>query len=210
MQSIQERIDNASLSMLFKIVQGEAPGYLTGILNEIDIPRHYVLRNSNDIRVPFCRLESYKKSFFPRAISLWNDLPQHVRNASSLNTFKLSLKKESDDFLLLYYYGDRWPAVHHARMRIGCSKLNYDLYHNLHVVESPTCRCGNGDETAEHYFLHCPLWTEFRPDLLRTVANIVPLTVQNLIFGNRGVDMESNKVLFGAVHTYITETGRFK
>ena len=34
-----------------------------------------------------------------------------------------------------------WPmgGVHHARIRIGCSKLKSHLYHNLHVIEEESC-----------------------------------------------------------------------
>ena len=37
------------------------------------------------------RTDTYRHSFFPHSIRLWNTLNSSVRNASSLNTFKSSL-----------------------------------------------------------------------------------------------------------------------
>ena len=140
--------------MLFKIVTGRAPSYLTDILLDLNRPRNYRLRNCLDIKVPLCRLESYKRSFFPRAIGLWNDLANPTKSADSVESFKQLLKGEQKELQVLYYYGQRWPSVHHARMRIGCSKLNYDLHFNLHVVDRPNCECGAKYETAEHFLFY--------------------------------------------------------
>jgi hypothetical protein len=44
-----------------------------------------------------------------------------------------------------------------AKMRIGCSLLNYDLWENLHVIASPKLNCiMNENETADHFFTRCP------------------------------------------------------
>ena len=61
--SVQDRINAASLCMMYKITRGDAPQYLKDILLEINGQRHYRLRNNINIRVPYCRLETYKKSF---------------------------------------------------------------------------------------------------------------------------------------------------
>ena len=67
--TFQTRINDITLVMLFKIIKGQAPGYLTSILDSLEGQRNYNLRNSN-LKVPKCRLESYKKSFFTRSILL--------------------------------------------------------------------------------------------------------------------------------------------
>ena len=108
----------------------------------------YNLRNREDIRVPTARLETFKRSFFWNAIALWNILPNFMRNSLTLADFKDNIKKRNgNEPNVLYYYGKRWPAVHHSRLRLGCSKLNFDLCNNLHVTNSQSCRCG---ATAEH------------------------------------------------------------
>ena len=132
----------------------------------------------------------------------------NIQESDTYRSFKLSLRSHTE-FEVLYYYGDRWPAVHHARMRTGCSKLKYDLFHNLHVVDSPACQCGYHHETAEHFLLYCPQWHEYRLPLFAVVQNIFPITTVNLLFGSREVNIEENKVVFSAVHRFIKNTERF-
>ena len=44
-------------------------------------------------RVPYCRTNTYKDSFFPSSIRLWNQLPKKLTkfNAESLDTFKAGI-----------------------------------------------------------------------------------------------------------------------
>ena len=206
--TLKERIAQADLTMLFKIIRGFAPQYLGNILSDLVGQRHYFLRNHN-FRVPLCRLETFKRSFFPRVISLWNELPQLPKEADSVETFKHFFKKEPDEHQVLYYYGDRWPSVHHARMRMGCSKLNSDLFNNLHVLDSPWCHCRASSETTEHYLLSCHLWTNQRDIMIDSIQGLMPVTTDNLLFGNREVSLEVNKQVFMAVHKFIIDTKRF-
>ena len=86
------------------------------------------------------RLTSTIKSFFPRAIALWNNLPKNIKGENSFDLFRSALSKKETN--VIYYYGKRWPSVHHSRMRLGCSKLKFDLCNNLHVSDSENCSCG--------------------------------------------------------------------
>ena len=133
--SISERRDLSMLIMVYKIKNGLTPGYLVDIMpRENHEYIRYNLRNNQDISVPYTRLEIFRRSFVPFAINLWNKLSQANRNEPTLLAFKHSLIKERDEPNVLYYYGNRWPSIHHSRLRIGCSKFNHDLHYNLHVV----------------------------------------------------------------------------
>ena len=207
--TVTSRIEKATTIILFKIITGRAPSYLTDILIDLNRPRNYMLRNNLDIKVPFCRLESYKRSFFPRSIRLWNDLDSPIICAESVESFKQQLKDEEQELQVLYYYGQRWPSVHHARMRMGCSKLNYDLHFNLHVVDRPNCACGAELETADHFLLYCPIFTGIRQTMLANIPGAIPINCQNLLFGNIIFDIATNVQMFMAVHQYIIESNRF-
>ena len=74
-----------------------------------------------------------------------------IRTCVTLFTFKCSIKKNQPEANILFYYGQRWPAIHHARIRMGCSLLHYDLCYSVHVIEDPSCSCGAVLETAQHY-----------------------------------------------------------
>ena len=91
--TVSDHIKCASVTMLFKVVRGKASQYLANIVLDVNGPRNYILRNNPNLRVSVCRLETYEKSFFPRAISLWNDLT--VENANP----KLVLKASKTNLL---------------------------------------------------------------------------------------------------------------
>ena len=42
-------------------------------------------------RIPYCRTNTYKYSFFPSSIRLWNELPAKLTNAKSLEAFKAGI-----------------------------------------------------------------------------------------------------------------------
>jgi len=205
-------IENAKLCMLYKISKGMAPNDLCDLLppaNSQDTK--YNLRNNNNLTIPYCRLETFKRSFFPSAIRLWNALKNETRLASSISAFKqmLHVKRDNFDSQILYFYGERWPSVHHSRLRIGCSKLNYDLCCKLHVIDNPACRCGAQNENASHFFLHCPLLNDLRLNLKDIVEKHSTFNIKMLLFGDKGLSMEINQSVFKAVHEFIVLSERF-
>ena len=110
---------------------------------------------------------------------------------------------------ILYYYGERWASVHHARIRIGCSKLKADLYFKLHVEDSPACPCGHPIENDEHYFLSCPNYVQQRDNLLANKRAIAPITYDLLLHGSKRLSNDDNIKVFSSVQLYIKETMRF-
>ncbi len=208
-QRISQRRDHSMQIMLYKIKNQLAPSYLFDLIppeNQEYI--RYNLRNNSDIAVPQIRLESYRRSFVPFAISLWNQLTLQVRNLKSIEIFKNHIT-DNKKCNILYYYGQRWPSVHHSRIRIGCSKLNYDLHFNLHVVEDPICDCRLGEEDAFHYFFKCPNYDDIRLKLFSCIAVYSIVNLDTLLHGNSDLDIQKNNAIFGAVHDYITSSKRF-
>ena len=208
--SIRERIDQLSLTMMYKIKNDLAPEYLRLLLPEENNETiRYNLRNNRDLKVPFSRLETLKRSFFPRTVRLWNALTSNTREKLSLFAFKTALLENVDTCNILYYYGERWASVHHARIRIGCSKLNADLCLKLHVENSPACSCGYPIENGEHFFLSCPNYDQQRNNILANIRNIAPITYDLLLHGCKRLSNDDNIAVFSSVHLYIKETRRF-
>jgi hypothetical protein len=201
---------------MFKITIDKAPQYLQDLIpNPITARTRYTLRNRNDLQVPFARLQTYSESFFPSATRQWNALPIQTRSSASIPTFKTNYLKQfpRPSPIQLYYHGLRAPSVAHARMRIGCSMLNYHLYNNLHVISSPKCHCIlNVDETPDHYFTECPWYTFDRRILyaeLLNIQNLPPINANLLLFGTTLLDAGANLKIFKLVHHFITKTTRF-
>ena len=42
-------------------------------------------------RIPYCKTNTYKDSFFPSSIRLWNQLPEKLTNAKPLEAFKAGI-----------------------------------------------------------------------------------------------------------------------
>ena len=110
----------------------------------------------------------------PFSIKIWNMLNNSVKNSPTLEIFKKQIKPYREHNVL-YYYGRRWLNIHHARLRLGCSKLNYDLCYNLRVKDSPTCSCGHRFETAEHFLISCPSYDLLRVGLQKLLHNTANL-----------------------------------
>jgi hypothetical protein len=142
-------------TLMYKIVNHQSPQYLIDLLPDLIQDRTgYNLRNRGDIDAPLARLNVYANSFFPRTINAWNDLLPEISQAPSIEAFKAYHSRHLPQKNPLYYYGERYIAAIHARMRILNSPLNADLSNTLHVVESPLCECGlDQEEDAKHFFL---------------------------------------------------------
>ena len=165
----------------------------------------------NDFRVPLARLESHRRSFWPRTLSDWNSLNNDVRNKPTLLSFKNSFNDKRDLMQELLYYGSRWPSVHHARIRIGCSKLNSHLCHNLHVLPSPHCPCGHREEDPNHFFFNCPLFDIPRQHLIQSLLQIenIEINLNSLLWGDIKLDKHTNEQIFLSVHKFILDSTRF-
>jgi hypothetical protein len=81
------------LSLLYNIVNGDTPDYLSDLLSRtFNQANNYNLRNANNFTIPRCRLTLYQNSFFPATIHLWNNLPQYIRDSPSNCILKSRLK----------------------------------------------------------------------------------------------------------------------
>jgi hypothetical protein len=209
LMTIPERIDGATLNMMFKIIYGIAPEYLQSILTQYrNHPIGYVLRNRANHVAPFTK-QTCRNSFFYKGICLWENLNETARIKPSPACFKSYMRKEYPRQIPLYYYGERWPQVHHARLRIGCSKLNNDLYNNLHVIDHKHCECGYHTEDANHFLLECNRHTVARNIMINQISAICAPTCETLLYGNPDLSFEQNKCIFAAVHKFMIDTARF-
>ena len=210
---LHDRINNTKVIMVYKLVNNLSSPTLANLILKPEVQeRRYEMRRPERLRTYKARLDLFVRSFFNSAIRLWNSLSPVIITSKNLNEFKGHLKKTYPSKNELYYYGERWPAVHHARMRIGCSKLNNDLCHNLHVINSPSCECGSPIEDAHHYFLDCQLYIRQRAALfqiLTRTVNVNELTVKIMLFGSPRLSLTQNKSLFYEIHEFIKDTKRF-
>lgn len=90
--SVQDMLAYRDAQMVYKIINGSVPLYLKNFVKRRSDVHYRSTRNSHNLDIPKCRTSFAQRSFGYRAIKLWNSLPNNVRESTSLNTFKQSLK----------------------------------------------------------------------------------------------------------------------
>ena len=200
--TLKERRKLFKLKQFCKIESGEAPNYMQNLIPNMQ-DNHHNLRNNDNLRPPKTRTETFRKSFIPSAIRLWNALPILDRNIDFV------CEKMKFQPIEHYNYGGRKFNIVHSQMRMLCSKLNAHLF-LLHVIDSPRCPCGFNKEDNNHFLLQCPLYTIPRATMLQKISNInVNINCKLLLFGDNSLPADENMAIFEAVHNFIESTGRF-
>ena len=184
--------------------QNISPLYLTELI-PIPLANAYTLRNSNDTPTIQSRTTLYQESFLPSVIRQWNSLPIDIRSSPTLPVFKRRLGTNIQKPPTNYSVGTRRGQVLHARLRLECSSLNYDLYRKS-IIDDPSCACGEV-ETTKHFLLNCAIYDAQRHSLFSNLP--CPLTLNNLMYGSEHLTIELNTDLFLQVQKYIIASKRF-
>ena len=92
--------------------------------------------------------------------------------------------------------------------RNNCSSLNNDLIRN-HVRDNLLCELCGLIEDAIHFFFHCIKYIDERQVFNDTVREFQPLTINLILFGSENWNIQTNVVLFRAIHRYIHASKRF-
>ena len=125
-----------------------------------------------------------------------------------MDEFKKKINKTKPKSNELFNFGDRKIGIIHAKLRMGCSQLNSDLY-KMGLVESPLCSCGDSSEDAFHFFFQCNKYVLQRNDLQTKITPSASFNIKTVLFGTSTKMNAKNKDIFNAVHYYIKATGRF-
>ena len=108
-----------------------------------------------------------------------------------------------------FEYGPRGLNIILTQLRCSASFLNYDLY-RVNIIADPSCNCGAPCEDVQHFFLHCPRYTELRQVLFQSL-HWVPLTINTdlLTKGSTDLSYEENTEIFKHVIKFIRGSNRF-
>ena len=214
-ETLSERRDKHVLKMMYRINHKLTPSYLFDILpSKFGEIANYNLRHAQNFNLPATRTESFKQSFIPRGVKMWNSLELSIRNSTSLSSFNYALSKNQSKQILrnkskLYAFGNRFNNIIYSRLGVGCSSLNFDLCFNLKVLSHSRCLCGDPYENSHHFFLKCPLYNDLRTELFANIIMFSPINLNTILFGNSDLSLPINKQIFLHVHKYINDSKRF-
>ena len=209
LKTLAERRRRRKLTLMYKIVNNDAPSYLRDLLpNRVDETSTYNLRNNTDFVIPFSRLCSYESSFFPSTLKLWNDLDTQIGTLPTLLQFKFNIKTDCDKIEDYTTIGERKYNIILTLIRHRCSNLRVDLF-DVNIILDPSCSCGAPFESAEHYFFECNFYNEQRNNLFRNLNPNINANFSVLTSGSQNHDFGTNKAIIQVVLKYIKDTHRF-
>ena len=204
---LKERREPYKIIMYHKIINNRTPDYLHDLLPPLaSAVNPYHRRRPLERLLPCHKTEVYNSSFFPSTTRLWNNLPLHIQESTSLSQLKQFLNRNDPIVPSYYYFGKRTEQYKHCQLRCKMSNLNHDLF-NRHLIQDPSCICGYPRETAEHFLLYCPRYSEVRAASVATLPNEV-LSVHKLLFGDDSLGVKDSEEIFGVVHKFIKESKR--
>ena len=105
--------------LIFECIHGLAPHYLSNdVTMHVDIHRYDTRSAENmDLYIPRCTKGIYKRSILYKGSTLWNKLPQWVKESTSLNDFKHNFRFLNGyihpEFLVLFICT---PMLYHILM----------------------------------------------------------------------------------------------
>ena len=197
-ESLKQRRECVKFKNFKNIVERKAPNYLIELLPNT-VGQRRALRNPDNFETFSSRTETFRSSFMPASVMLWNnkrnELLRQINYKSCANP--------------LFYHGNRSTSVKLAQLRMECSKLNAHLV-KLHVLDSPACSCGFDNEDTNHYLLDCPMYANERNIMLQQITNlgILVITPEVLTKGSEMQDFDTNLLIFDNMFAYIESTGR--
>lgn len=207
-ETLSARRKKHRLHLFFKMVNVLTPEYLSSLVPPtVGSLTPYPLRNGTDIQTIASSSQLYYNSFLPTAIRDWNELPEEIRNSTTISTFKRKLNLNIEKPPKYYTAGTRIGQIYHARLRTSCSALNQHLF-SKSIINSPSCNCGAIEDT-QHFLFSCNLHAAHRRDLFQTISNIQRPSLQLLLYGNPELSNNQNKTIFIAVQEFLIKTKRF-
>ena len=90
-EPLQQRRTADKLTMMYKVMKGDVD--LTPPPGLIQPNTRSTRGHQQKLRVPYSRTDTYKHSFFPSAIRLWNTLEPSAVTAPTLPVFKAEVKQ---------------------------------------------------------------------------------------------------------------------
>ena len=189
-------------------------------------PSNHSLRNRSLFHIERinCRIVSYKKSFVPSTIAVWNTLPDSIQNSNKLLTFKIKIRKhfnidkQADPSMLYHSHGGFFGKVLN-QMKFKLSPLKAHLF-GYNMTDNPFCPgCGEEVESTHHFFSTCKTYVTPRQQLLDNMQCLYSSPISNdeilnlIIFGSTCKNINDciplNKLIFGYTCMYFYATKRF-
>ena len=155
-------------------------------------------------------------SFFPDAITSWNNVITHFNNIPSFGNLKEHIRSLiRPEKKSIFGIHDPSGVRYLFQLRGVLSPLRY--HKNFIDTPSNECPCNHGIEDTNHFLFLCSFYDIQRATLLNTVIEIIrKYSLNNLgnqsnlyLYGHRSINLDENRKILLATINYIKETQRF-
>ena len=173
-ETIAARADTLGLSIFYKTLIGENRPLIRQCMPAFaPITIHNTRHKAQFTPFPLGKLK-FKNSFFPYFTQKFESLPDNVKKQPDIIQFKMAVK----GFFCPKRYkflskGNKIENTLLTRIRVGRSYLHSHSF-TIGLSDTPACHCTAHTESPQHFFLHCPLYTEERRTLLDTCEQYIP------------------------------------
>ena len=197
-ETLSDRRMSRRILQTHKIIDKKTPSYLHDKLPPNRRP--FLFSVFHEIK---CRTNRYSSSFFPDAISSWNNIVTHFENFPSFEGLKDHIRSLIRPVAKsIFGLHDPTGLRYLFHLRVGLSPLRcHKTRHNFQDTPSDICRCNHGIEDTSHFLLSCPLYLTQRASLVSSVNEI--LYRKNLnhlenrlelyLYGNHSLNYSDNK-----------------
>ena len=216
LESLSDRRSLNRVLQIFKIKSNLTPSYLRAKLPPLDLQAN---PNTNIFQDVITRTVKYKNTFFPNAVSTWNNVIANFHGnqiKSRIKTHLLNIIRPQPKSV----FGIHDPkGLHYLfQIRTGLSPLRSHKYrHNFRDTPDANCNCRRGVEDEKHFLFECLLFAHLRVTLAAKVLTILSKhklvhlanNVDLYIYGHPSVTSDDNKKILLSTFQYIKGTIRF-
>ena len=215
-ESLSERRWCRRILQIHKFVSKKTPSYLKDKLPRHRRPLYSQNNNNNTFHEIRSQSFRYMSSFFPDAITSWNNIITHFDNIPSINILKdhlLSLIRPKKKNIFGIY--DSLGLRYLTQLRVGLSFLRYHKKcHNFIDTPSDKCLCTHGVEDTNHFLFSCPFFAATLASSLIQILqkyNLNHLGNQShlYLYGHQTINFVDNRKIILSTIKYIKETRRF-
>ncbi|KAJ8306004.1 hypothetical protein KUTeg_016549 [Tegillarca granosa] len=178
------------------MLNGICSSYLSELIPQRQTSYRQTISQSNSIHSILCQTNSHFNSFLPSTIRDRTDLPNEVKQTTSINSFNLYLDRDlnkSKSYMQGY----------------ACNVVHYTLIYSQEILMTvPSVDVVNMNPLVIIYSRYCNLYSEVRNRYLFTLPHYI--TTDFLLYGDSTLTLEQNNKIFHSVQNYIIHSKRFR
>ena len=215
-ESLSDRRSLNRVLHVFKIKNNLTPPYLRAKLPPLDVLLNETTNTFQEIAT---RTIKYKNSFFPNAITTWNNTTVNLQGNHTKSRIKAHILRQiRPQPKSVYGIHDPSGLRYLFQLRTRLSPLrSHKYHHNFRDTPNDICSCQRDIEDVKHFLFECLQFANARVALAVKVTNILlrnnlvhlANNVDIYLYGHPSLSAVDNKEVLSSTIHYLKNTQRF-